>query len=145
MTTPLLDTFGAVKRLDIHFDDLDPVGVVHNARYAILLERAISLFWHEHGMSFVDSRPSDPDMVAVVREFAITFLAPIRSTGPIDVHFWLDKLGTSSAVYGFRFLSVDHDTAYAEGRRVMVKIDPQTGQPSPWSEQANAIGSTLLR
>ena len=85
-------TFGTTRQLHVHFDDLDPVGVVHNARYAVLLERAISLYWQEHGMFIKDSAPSCPDLVSVVREFAITFHAPIRSMGPIDVHFWLDKM-----------------------------------------------------
>jgi acyl-CoA thioester hydrolase len=133
-----------LKTVHVHFDDLDPVGVVHNARYAVLLERAISLFWHEHGLSFVDSRPNGPDMVAVVREFAITYHAPIRSTGPINVDFWLNNMGSSSAVYGFRFLSEDHATVFAEGKRVMVKIDPTTGGPSPWTDEGRAIAEKLL-
>ena len=138
-------TFGTTRQLHVHFDDLDPVGVVHNARYAVLLERAISLYWQEHGMFIKDSAPSCPDLVSVVREFAITFHAPIRSMGPIDVHFWLDKMGSSSAVYGFKFLSADHSTMYAEGKRVMVKIDPETGQPAPWTERGHEIGAKLLR
>lgn len=132
------------KTIHIHFDDLDPIGVVHNARYAVLLERAISLFWNDHGLYFVDSRPGGPDMVAVVREFSITYHAPIRSTGPIDVEFWLDHMGSSSAVYGFRFQSEDRATLYAEGKRVMVKIDPKTGEPSPWTDEGRTIAGKLL-
>lgn len=137
--------FGSVQQLDVHFDDLDPVGVVHNARYAVLLERAISQFWNGHGVGFFDGAPSSSDMVAVVREFTITFLTAIRSTGPIHVHFWLDKMGTTSAVYAFRFLSPDHETVYAEGHRVMVKISPRDGQPTAWSAPGRAIAETLLR
>src|SRR5581483_6413303 len=114
---PIRGFYQMNKTIDIHFDDLDPIGVVHNARYAVLLERAISLYWWEHGLSFVDSRPNSPDMVAVVREFSITYHAPIRGTGPVDIEFWLDHMGSSSAVYGFRFQSVDQSTVYAEGKR----------------------------
>lgn len=31
----------------MHFDDLDPMGVLHNARYAVLVERAITA-WKEN-------------------------------------------------------------------------------------------------
>ena len=33
---------GVVVPVDVHFDDLDAMGVLHNARYAVLVERALS-------------------------------------------------------------------------------------------------------
>src|ERR1044072_6349435 len=30
------------RRLDVHIDDMDPIGIMPNSRYAILLERVIS-------------------------------------------------------------------------------------------------------
>ena len=135
---------GTVVPLTVHFDDLDPVGVMHNARYAIFVERAISNFWAGHGVGFFNGGPSTEDMVAVVAEFSIKFLAPIRSTGPVDVHLWLDSLGETSAVWAFRFLSPDGTTVFAEGKRVMVKIDGKTGRPSAWTEEGRKIAATLL-
>ncbi len=135
---------GTVVPLTVHFDDLDPVGVMHNARYAIFVERAISSFWAGHGVGFFNGGPSTEDMVAVVAEFSIKFLAPIRSTGPVDVHLWLDSLGETSAVWAFRFLSADGTTVFAEGKRVMVKIDGKTGRPSSWTDEGRRIAATLL-
>ena len=34
--------YGHTEPVPVHFDDLDPMGLVHNARYAVLLERALS-------------------------------------------------------------------------------------------------------
>ena len=51
--------------------------------------------------------PTTPDVFHAVREFAITYRAPIRGTGRVAVHFWLDQLGETSAEYGFRVLSLD--------------------------------------
>jgi acyl-CoA thioester hydrolase len=34
---------------------------------------------------------------------------------------------------------------YAEGNRVVVKLDQATLRPSPWSEESRAIARTLLR
>ncbi|MBV1853308.1 acyl-CoA thioesterase [Catellatospora tritici] len=145
MTTALLDmSTGTVRTATIHIDDLDIVGIMHNARYALVLERAMSEFWAEHGYGFRDGRPSSSDMIAAVREFTITYHAPIRGTGPVGVQFWLDSMGETSAVYGFRFLSEDGATVYADGRRVMVKMDPK-GRPTPWSPEARTIAAVLLR
>lgn len=147
MTTTLISPaaveYGTVQQVVVHFDDLDAVGMMHNARYAIVLERAISTYWAEHGYTYEAGAPSNSDMIAAVREFAITYHVPIRGTGPIDVHFWLEKMGASSAVYGFRFLSTDHSVTHADGRRVMVKMD-QTGRPTRWTDEGRTIGSALL-
>lgn len=137
--------YGDVVRLPVHFDDLDAMGVLHNARYAVLMERALSLWWAERGVSFSGGRPSTPDAFNVVREYAIIFHAPVRGTGEIGVHFWLESMGTSSADYRFRVLSADGATVFAEGRRVNIRLDPATMRPVPWTEHGRAIGSALLR
>jgi acyl-CoA thioester hydrolase len=147
MTVTLTETvpYGDVVHLPVHFDDLDAMGVLHNARYAVLMERAMSLWWAERGVSFSGGRPSTPDAVNVVREYAITFHAPVRGTGEIGVHFWLESMGTSSADYRFRVISADGATVFAEGRRVNIRMDPATMRPAPWTEHGRAIGSALLR
>lgn len=141
---PGLDV-GHVQPLDVHFDDLDPMGIVHNARYAVLLERAIAPYWAARGHSFAGGRPTAPDVVHAVREFAITYLAPIRGTGQIAVHFWLAAFGRTSGTYGFRFLSADHGTVHAEGRRSIVRLDPVTLRPTPWTEAGRAVATELLQ
>jgi acyl-CoA thioester hydrolase len=137
--------YGDVVRMPVHFDDLDAMGVLHNARYAVLVERAIVLWWADRGVSFSGGRPTTPDAFNVVREYAITFHRPVRGTGEIGVHFWLERMGTSSADYRFRVTSPDGATVFAEGRRVNVRLDPATMRPVPWTEPGRAIGSALLR
>jgi acyl-CoA thioester hydrolase len=138
-------SYGTVRRIDVHIDDMDPSGVVHNARYAILFERAIALFWAEYGVTFAEGRPTSPDMIVVVREFSIRYRRPINSAGPVDVHFWLEEMNETSRAYAARFLSTDHRTVHAEARRVMVTIDPRTGRPTPMTPQSRAIAETLRR
>ena len=79
-----------------------------------------------------------------MREFRITYHQPIKSTGEVAVQFWLERLGETSAVYGFRFCSLDLSTTYAEGHRVVVKLDPKTMRPAPWSADARAVAAELL-
>ena len=133
--------YGHVEPVTVHFDDLDAMGIVHNARYAVLLERALSGYWAPLGFTFTDGRPTSPDVIHAVREFTITYQAPIRGTGPVDVHFWAERVGETSAVYGFRF--VTGDVVHAEGRRTIVKLDPATLRPAPWSDAGRAAFATL--
>jgi acyl-CoA thioester hydrolase len=136
--------YGHAATVQVHFDDLDAMGIVHNSRYAVLLERALTGFWAERGHSFADGRGTTTDVFSAVREFAITYRRPINHTGDVVVHFWLDRLGDTSAVYGFRFVSPDRRTVFAQGRRVVVKLDPVAMRPAAWSEAARAVAEGLL-
>jgi acyl-CoA thioester hydrolase len=51
-----------------------------------------------------------------------------------------DRIGTTSARYGFR---CGHDVVYAGGYRVIVKVDPATGRPVAWSEEYRRIFAEL--
>lgn len=61
------------------------------------------------------------------------------------MHLWLDRLGTTGLTYGFRFCSADGGTTYAHGTRVLVRLDPATLRPAPWSEMFRNLGRELLR
>ena len=137
--------YGHVELLPVHFDDLDSMGMIHNARYALLIERALATFWRHHGHTFRDGRPTTADAFNVVKEFSISYRAPIRGPGDVVVHFWLEHMGTSCAVYTFCLLSSDGTTVFAEGRRVVIKLDPETLRPSPWTPEARAVAEGLLR
>jgi acyl-CoA thioester hydrolase len=143
MTTATIE-YGHLEPVDIHFDDLDPMGFVHNARYAVLVERAISLYWARQGFRF-DAAALSGDGLAAVAEFTINYRVPIRQTGPVGVHFWIERLGRTSAVYAYRVLSAAADVVHAEGRRVMIKLDPATGRPGPWPERTLEVARRLVR
>jgi acyl-CoA thioester hydrolase len=129
----------------IHFDDLDAMGMVHNARYSVLVERAITTWWAERGVSFAGGRPTTPDIFNVVREFSILYHRPVLGTGPVLVHFWIERLGTTSADYRFRVLSGDGASVHAEGRRVNVRVDPATMRPAPWTEAGRELAAALAK
>ncbi|MEV0289660.1 hotdog domain-containing protein [Kribbella sp. NPDC050820] len=112
--------------------------MVHNARYALLVERALATFWKQRGHTFREGRPITPDAFNVVKEFSISYCAPIRGTDDVLVHFWLKHIGSSSAVDDFRLLSPNEPTIYAEGRRV-IKLDRTTLRPSRCTPVARAV------
>jgi acyl-CoA thioester hydrolase len=136
---------GVAERVDVHFDDLDAMGVVHNGRYALLLERALGAYWTRLGWSFDPSKPHFADLFFVVREFSIVYHAPITTVGAAEVRFWLDRLGSSSLVYGFEVRSADGSVLHAEGRRAQVRLDPATMRSAPISDTVREACLPLLR
>ena len=136
---------GVIEPVEVHFDDLDAMGIVHNGRYVLLLERALVAFWTRAGWAFDPTAPRFKDAFFVVKEFAITYHAPITRLGPVHVQLWLDHLGDTSAVYGFRVLSQDETVTHAEGRRVQVRIDPATLRPAAIGPELRAASRLLRR
>jgi acyl-CoA thioester hydrolase len=125
-TTP-----GRTEPVLIHFEDLDAMGVVHNARYVLLFERALAAYWTRAGWPFDPGAPRFAEVFFAVRESGITYHIPITRAGTVQVQLWLDKLGNTSVTYGFRVLSEDGTVLHAEGRRVHC-----TGRGSPESPAA---------
>ncbi|HEU5267358.1 MAG TPA: thioesterase family protein [Jatrophihabitans sp.] len=130
---PVID-YGAVEPVEVYFDDLDAMGVVHNAKYGLLVERALAAYWTRHGWPFDPGAPHFAEIFFVVREFSIRYRRPIVGVGPVHVQFWIDAIGESSVDYAFRVASADGSVVHAEGRRAQVKIDRRTLRPSPLSE-----------
>lgn len=93
VATALTIDYGHVELLPVHFDDLDPMGMIHNARYALLIERALATFWRHHGHTFSDGRPTTADAFNVVKEFTISYRA--RSAGQVT---WSFTSGSSTWV-----------------------------------------------
>ncbi|PRY37887.1 acyl-CoA thioesterase [Umezawaea tangerina] len=115
----------------VFFDELDLNGTLHNSRFAVHVERAQSALFESLGKGWARFGDRDPDLHYVVRELHVEFLAAVTAPGPLRVELTFDRIGTTSAVYGFR---CGDEVTYAKGYRVIVKTDPVTGRPSPWSD-----------
>jgi acyl-CoA thioester hydrolase len=138
-------SYGQLVAVTVHFDDLDALGMLHNARYPLLVERAWTELWQGHGVRFDGDWAAAGDACNVVKELLIGYEAPVTRPGAYAVHLWLDRLGTTGLTYGFRFCSADGETTYATGTRVLVRLDAGTLRPAPWSEGFRTVGRTLLR
>ncbi len=144
LTSPAL-SHGRLVPVTVHFDDLDALGLLHNARYPLMVERAWAELWQERGIRFEGDWAAAGDACNAVKELTITYEAPVTRPGPYAVHLWLERLGTTGLTYGFRFCSADGATTYARGTRVLVRLDAATLRPAPWSEEFRAVGRELLR
>ena len=144
MTPPVAVEHGALQPAEVHFDDLDAFRTLHNARYVALLDRALGAYWASKGYRN-DAEASAPDTFQLVREVCITFDRPIRDYGQVLLHFWAERVGTTSLTVAFRFVSLDGAQEYAHGRRVTIKVDPVTDRPAEWSVAGRADLEALLR
>ncbi|MEV6734354.1 MULTISPECIES: hotdog domain-containing protein [unclassified Streptomyces] len=135
---------GHTRLVQVHFDDLDPMGMVHNSRHALFVERAIGAYWHEQGWSMDPDRSRYCDTHLVVREFLVTYEEPIRGTGGVGVRFRISRIGRTSVVYEFQVTSEDGRCVHAHGHRVQVRVDPETLQPLAFSHELRETAHGLM-
>ena len=118
--------------MGVYFDDLDSFKILHNARYLLLFERTLGEFWVQ---VFRGGFNEEPDRFHFVRANHIEYDAPVRGVGRVRVRVWVETLGRSSLTFGFRVMPMDEDRDYARGSRTVVRVDPETHRPVPWSEK----------
>ncbi|GGS21595.1 thioesterase [Streptomyces humidus] len=138
-------SYGRLVPVTVHFDDLDALGLLHNARYPLLAERAWTELWQEHGVRFEGDWATAGDACNAVKELRVSYEAPVTKPGAYAVHLWLERLGNTGLTYGFRFCSTDGTLTYARGERVLVRLDAATLRPTPWSETFRSGGRALMR
>ena len=118
----------------VYFDDLDIFGVLHNARYPLLIERTIGDFWKKMGWGGLAELERNPDQFNLVRVNHFEYLRAVAGVDEVRARVWIQKLGRTSLIFGFSVLPVDEDRPYAIGHRVLVCVDQKTRTPRPWSE-----------
>ncbi|MFE6199164.1 acyl-CoA thioesterase [Streptomyces sp. NPDC057838] len=133
---------GLLLPAEVHFDDLDAMGLLHNSRYQVLVERAWIAFWYARG--FGGTNGLENDAFNVVKAFTITYEAPLSAPGAYAVHLWIDRLGSTSATAAYRVCSSDGGTTYAHGTRTAVRLDRTTFLPTPWSDRARGVASEIM-
>ncbi|MFG2360423.1 acyl-CoA thioesterase [Streptomyces mirabilis] len=139
-------SYGRLLPVTVHFDDLDALGLLHNARYPVMVERAWTALWNDQGfLAYEGDWEAAGDFCNAVKELRISYEAPINRPGEYAVHLWLERLGNTGVTYGFRFCSADGALTYAHGTRVLVRLDAATLRPTPWSDRFRAVGRDLLR
>ncbi|MGW1991368.1 acyl-CoA thioesterase [Embleya sp. NPDC001921] len=118
----------------VHFDELDPMGILHNARYHVHVERAAAAFYESQGFYWADELDVNPDKFHAVRRVEADFRAPFFGEGRLEVELWLEHLGRTSIRYGFACLAAN-DVLLASGVRTIVKLDPTSYSPVEWTDK----------
>ena len=126
----------------VYFDDLDPFGILHNARYVLLFERTLGSFWMHMGLGRFNEQV---DRFHFVRANHVEYLRPIQGPQQVRVRVGVEKLGSSSLTFGFRLMPLDEDEDCAIGTRTVVRVDPATWRPTPWSDDFRATLKPWLK
>jgi acyl-CoA thioester hydrolase len=129
----------------VHFDELDAMRMLHNARYPALVERAVSAWFAATGNRWHLDPADNPDQFHVVRDLHIEYLNPFLGPGTIRIDIWVENLGNTSCAYGFLCSSEDGNVAFARGERTVVKIDPASHRPAPWTDSFRQQQSALRK
>ena len=80
----------------VFFDELDLNGALHNARFAVHVERAQSALFEQLGLAWTSYAERDPDLRYVVRALHIGFLAPLESPGALLVELVFNYPGVGN-------------------------------------------------
>ncbi|AKF06176.1 acyl-CoA thioesterase [Sandaracinus amylolyticus] len=139
---PISAPFRSTQR--VYFDDLDALNILHNVRFLLFMERARGELFQALGFRWEDDFAKNPDKFHVVAAHEIQYLAPVRGEGDLTVELQPVKLGTSSLVIDAKVRAVHGSTVHAEGHTRLVRLDPTTFKPCPWSERFRAAFEPLL-
>ena len=138
----ILIPYRSIQR--VYFDDLDALNILHNVRYLLFIERARGELLNMLGFQWQDPLEKNPDKWHVIAEHQIRYLVPVRGECEISVELRPTKIGVSSMTIGASVRSVHGNIVYAEGCTRLVRLDPKTNRPCPWSERMRAAIEPLV-
>jgi acyl-CoA thioester hydrolase len=118
----------------VYFDDLDALNLLHNVRYVLFTERARGELFNALGFRWQDDIAVNPDKYHVIAAHSFEYLVPVRGEGTVRVELVPTHLGTSSLIIAASIKSADGEVLHARGTTRLVRLDPATDRPCPWSE-----------
>jgi acyl-CoA thioester hydrolase len=139
---PIHAPFRSTQR--VYFDDLDALNLLHNVRFLLFMERARGELFDALGFRWEDDFAANPDKFHVVAAHEIRYLAPVRGEGELTVELQPTHLGTSSFVIAAKVRAIHGSALFAEGTTRIVRLDPKTFRPCPWSDRFRAAVTPLV-
>ena len=129
----------------VYFDDLDALNILHNVRFLLFMERARGELFNTLGFRWQDDLQVNPDKWHVVAHHDVRYLSPVRGEGEVCVTVTPIHLGTSSCTLHATVQSLDGAIRFAEGTTRIVRLDPSTNRPCPWSARFRGQMSPLVQ
>ena len=128
----------------VYFDDLDALNILHNVRFLLFVERARGELFQLLGFRWEDDLAQNPDKFHVVAAHEIEYLAAVRGEGELVVELAPSHLGRTSLVIDAIVKSRHGDIVHATGKTRLVRLDPATFAPAPWSDRFRAAFAPLI-
>jgi len=129
----------------VYFDDLDALNILHNVRFLLFMERARGELFNALGFRWEDDVDTNPDKYHVIAAHEIRYDAPVRGEGEVLVELTPVHLGNTSLILQATVRSVHGDDVYAVGETRLVRLDPSTKKPCPWSDRFRSAMTQLVR
>ena len=111
----------------VRWDDIDAFGHVNNAKYLTFAQEArFQWSWYQ----FVEHNQTPSLVEMVVARAEVDYIAPIYEGGAfVDVHIWVDSVGTSSFTLNYEISS--KGVLHARIKTVQVAISMETKKSRP--------------
>ena len=114
----------------VRWDDIDALGHVNNAKYLTYAQEA-RFHWSFYQFYERNETPYFIDMVVARAE--VDFVVPIYEGGLfVDVHIWVESVGTSSFILNYEISS--NGVLHARIKTVQVAISLQTKKSRPLAD-----------
>ena len=114
----------------VRWDDIDALGHVNNAKYLTYAQEA-RFHWSFYQFYERNETPYFIDMVVARAE--VDFIVPIYEGGLfVDVHIWVESVGTSSFVLNYEISS--KGVLHARIKTVQVAISLETKKSRPLAD-----------
>jgi len=115
----------------VRWDDIDAFGHVNNAKYLTLAQEA-RFQWSYYEFVKRNQTPTIVEMVVARAE--VDFIVPIYEGGAfVDVHMWVDSVGTSSFTLIYEISS--NGVLYARIKTVQVAVSMETKKSRPLTDR----------
>ena len=122
-------------RFRVRYAELDPQGVVFNARYLEYADLIISEYWRAKELKMF----GEGAMEFHVAHASVSFRQPIRAEEELEGRAWTTKIGNSSMTTRIELHGVQDDGSddlRAEIELVNVHVSLETGQSLPVPDSA---------
>ena len=114
----------------VRWDDIDAFGHVNNATYLVYAQEA-RFHWSFVQFEGRENRPSIVEMVVARAE--VDFIEPIYEGGKyVDVHLWIEKIGTASFVMVYEISA--NGVLYARIKSVQVAVSMASKKSRPLND-----------
>jgi acyl-CoA thioester hydrolase len=139
--------FPFVHTLRVRYSEIDGQKIVYNAHYMTYLDLAITEYFRNIGIAFVEAKDFDIALAKATLEYK----RPARLDDWLDIHVSVLRLGNSSFTGRFRIAPHDRPAAgdaHMEAEIIYVSVTEE-GRPTPipgWvRERIGAVESTASK
>ena len=116
----------------IRYSDCDPQGIVFNGNYARYWDDALTDWFDDAGFGGTDLGGAGADVVAARIEMDFRASASLGDT--LETSIAVERIGNTSMSLAFTTLRLSDREVVAEGREIVVFVDPETFKPTPMPE-----------